>query len=220
MRVRVIAGAVVVLGLMSSAGANVSVLPTSYAMLNGQTGFRTYWDDTYAGTGATGNPTGSLSSLAGGLGKLTNGVIGTNNIFDNDFRDWVGWADYNPVVITFDFGVPIALTSVGVHAANNSIGFNDVAIPSVFRLEFSSDGTSFSPAISRTSSTAELANLDSQWLDLGFSETSARFVRYSADDGRGRPWHFYSEFRFTAIPEPDALGLLVPATIFLRRRRA
>ena len=54
-------------------------------MENGSTGFRTYHDDTY--NGSTGSPTTDDSFLAGGTGKLTDGVLGTNSIFDNNTAD-------------------------------------------------------------------------------------------------------------------------------------
>ena len=71
-------------------------------MENGESGSQTYYDDTYGGLGATGNPNASGSFLNGGLGQLTNNVfaVGTD-IFDDE---WVGWANIQPT-ITIDLGI-------------------------------------------------------------------------------------------------------------------
>src|SRR6185369_2205697 len=83
------------------ARADVPISPVAYSMLNGESGFNGYHDDTYNGAG---NPSVNLSPLSGGVGQLTNGVVGTNDIFANSSFDWVGWTSYNPVVVVFDFG--------------------------------------------------------------------------------------------------------------------
>lgn len=191
--------------------------PVSYSMINGRSGFNTYRDDSYGGPGATGNPNVDSSFLAGGLGQLTDGVVGTNNILDNSSFDWVGWFEVVPV-ITFDFGSIVQFDSLGLHAASVSAVFGDVDLPATIRWEFSSDGVAFGNGVTRTTSAAEAADPSSQWLDQAVNQ-SARYARAILTDGQ-QPWIFVSEFRFSGVPTPGAASLLAFAgAIAVRRRR-
>ena len=107
--------------------------PTSYSMLNGQTGAFSYHDETYAGAGATGNPNADLSPLAGGLGDLTNGVIPTQNWFIEETvanGPYVGWFSIDPT-ITFLFGGTFTFNTVTVDTDDAS-GAGSVFSPGSF----------------------------------------------------------------------------------------
>lgn len=202
----------------ASASASAATLsPVSYSMVNGRTGFQNYLDETYGGPGASGNPLVASSLLSGGLGQLTDGVIGTNDILANGSFDWVGWLEVTPIV-TFDFGSVVTIETLAVHAASVSNVFGDVDLPGSILWEFSNDGVSFGTSLTRTTSSAESNDPSSQWLSSSTSQ-SARYVRATLSDGV-QPWIFVSEFAFTGVPTPGAAGLaLMAAVAGLRRRR-
>ena len=96
------------LAFMASGAQAFQVSPTSYDMLNGQTGSYQYWDESYSGSG---NPFASLSPLSGGLGDLTDGAIATQNWNVTEQPPgpgpYVGWSTIDPT-ITFHFaGTPL-----------------------------------------------------------------------------------------------------------------
>ena len=215
---RLMSAIVVWFGSAYSCAGGIMLTPVSYAMQNGQSGANSYRDDTYGGPNATGNPAVNGSSLAGGLGQLTDNTIGTDDIFDNTSFEWVGWFNIQPVV-TFDFGSVVSIDSIGVHAASNSRLFGDVDLPGMITITFSNDGVNFSNTALRTTSDEERANPSSQWLDRAFtSSRSARYVRVSFTDG-DQPWVFLSEFRFVGVPTPGAATLGFIALVALTRRR-
>jgi hypothetical protein len=86
------------LGAAITISTSASALPVSilsYDMLNGNNGKYDYFDEDY--TGGTGNPLGENSPLAGGLGKLTDGVYGTTRFdvdeyLSTDGGKYVGWS--------------------------------------------------------------------------------------------------------------------------------
>jgi endonuclease/exonuclease/phosphatase family metal-dependent hydrolase len=83
--------------------------PISYAMENGMSGTLRYLDHDYDGAG---DPTVDLSSLFGGLGVLTDGIVPERE-FDAA-PGWVGWASRDPV-ITFDFGKRVEIERVSLY---------------------------------------------------------------------------------------------------------
>lgn len=223
---RVPVASVVIAAIAAPAFAD-PIVPSSYAMFNGTSGFASYRDSIYAGTGATGDPNSNFSALAGGRGKLTDGVVGGNDILSNIVNGetvaWVGWftpsLPVSPLTVTFDFGQASSISSMGFHLANASV-FNDVALPASIAWDISSDGVNFSPVGTRATSSAEAANPASQWLD--FSPATAaqgRFLRATLPVGQ-RPWIFASEARFEGvIPTPGAAGLLALGALAAGRRR-
>lgn len=88
-----------------------TVAPVSYDELNGFAGQYNYFDDLYTGSGCK---TCAGSSLTGGLGDLTNGVIATSNwnvAETSGHGPYVGWA-YTDPTITFHFGQLVQIDSV------------------------------------------------------------------------------------------------------------
>lgn len=209
--------ALLVIAAASASASAATLSPVSYSMINGRTGFQNYLDETYGGPGATGNPLVASSFLSGGLGQLTDGVIGTNDILANGSFDWVGWLEVTPV-ITFDFGSVVTIETLDVHAASISANFGDVDLPGTVVWEFSNDGVTFGTSLTRTTSSAESNDPSSQWLSSTTSQ-NARYVRATLTDGV-QPWIFVSEFAFTGVPTPGAAGLAMLAVAAgLRRRR-
>ena len=184
-------------------------------MENGSTGFRTYHDDTY--NGSTGSPTTDDSFLAGGTGKLTDGVLGTNSIFDNNTADWLGWNNIQPT-ITFDLGHAYALTGVRFFTANNSSLFSDVDVFGSADVSFSSDGSGFFGAFTWNTTAADRTGDDSRWVEIPVSQ-NVQFVRVHLNDGTkiggtnpgAKPWIFISEAQVLGdpTPEPGTLVLLL-----------
>jgi hypothetical protein len=126
--------------------------PQSYSMLNGQhpcsCGFR---DETYSGAG---NPNGDLSPLSGGLGQLTDGVLGGYSFDGPDsgiYDPWVGWYTVEPE-ITFDFGQPENFAQVSIHV--EAYGPPAVLVFSSADISFSDDGIHFG-AVTTYTTTAE-----------------------------------------------------------------
>ena len=124
-------------GSLPSTVATLAVLnpvsPQSYAMLNGY-----YWrDDTYSGAG---DPNVNLSPLSGGLGQLTDGVLGPFILDDPQWSPpWVAW--YNDTDITFDFGVRQGFQQVAIHTQARQ--HNDIAVFESADISFSDDGVTF-----------------------------------------------------------------------------
>ena len=214
----------IVLGcvLLAAACEAGSLLPASYDLRNGETGSFHYWDDTYTGSG---NKTADGALLTGGLGDLTDGVLG--NFPPGGFNaagavPWVGWLSFNPV-ITFNFAGPFQFTSVGFFSANPHTG--GVALWGSVTLTFSDNGVNFGNPVVYTTSASEQLNITSRFVDVPVNQ-SARYIRAAFTDspdtscggspGSGCPWVFISEARFDAsVPEPATGWLCISTAILL-----
>lgn len=202
----------------------------TYDLINGQSGFTTYRDDTYGGPGATGNPNVNGSSLAGGLGQLTDGVLGTNNIADNGYFDWIGWSTIQPT-ITFNFGALASIDRISFRTANNSPSFSDVAVFGSASRSYSIDGVTFFSLANYLTTATDRTGDASRWVDIPFA-VNAQYVRVQLFDGTkiggtnpgAKPWIFVSEATGDGIylPEPGAIALLGFGLmgLALRRRKA
>jgi hypothetical protein len=114
------------------AASAAPILPTSYDMLNGNTGSYNYWDESYTGLGNT-----SLDNapLTGGLGDLTDGIIATDNWSVTEAPagpgPYVGWT-INPL-ITFHFAPDAVINSLTIHV-DDSNGSGGVSVPDGIRI--------------------------------------------------------------------------------------
>ena len=127
-------------GLFPWSAQAQTVEPTSYDMLNGQTGSWTYHDEIYSGSGAV---TTDLSPLAGGLGDLTDDVIaGANwNVTEPPAGNgpYVGWQTVNPS-ITFQFAQGVAFNTITVEA-DDSNGAGGVFVPATVNITVGANAT-------------------------------------------------------------------------------
>jgi len=166
------------------------VTPSSYDMLNGETGSFTYFDDTYDGTV-------SGRALSGGTGDLTDGVIAPTNWNANgqtSSTPYVGWANETPA-ITFVFDHVYDFTSATFHFDHSNAGGVDQ--PSAVTIN---GITRTVPAQPGSAPFAFIFDLTGQTTDI--LETT--ITRSSA-------WVFLSEVTFEANVSPVPL----PASAFL-----
>jgi hypothetical protein len=183
-----------------------NVVPTSYDMLNGETGTYTYWDDSYNGSGST---TTSGDLLTGGLGDLTDGVIATQNWF-NTPGPYVGWYANTPT-ITFNFAGEVQIDSIILHL-DDSNGSGGVAAPGSILVEWA-NGSLLADITDPDSGEPFAFSINA----LGFTGSE---LRVTINDGT-QPWVFMSEIEFNGVPGPGALslGALGGLMCMPRRRR-
>lgn len=195
---------------VSSASATIQLLAKSYDMPNGGTGGgNDYLDSSYGGVGATGNPAAIGSSLAGGAGELTDGVISAAHDWTGPY---VGWLNINPT-ITFHFDGPPTITEIVFHFDDNDGGAG-VGAP----LSVEIDGGAAVPI-------ADPAGSD----PFAFSVTGLSITKSSFDVviNRRTEWIMLSEVQFfgeaAQTPGPAPLALLAAGFVgiagFARRRK-
>jgi hypothetical protein len=203
-----------VIGLTCQPAAATAVHALSYNMPNGDGtasgGAFNYWDRNYTGTGST---TTDGAALAGGLGKLTDGIISTQiwNTVSNSSGtgQYVGWlhsATPNPT-ITFAFAPTTFIDEVDIYLDNSGVG--GVFAPSTILIDGVSEA--FIPPPLGTVGKVAITGLDL----TGASHT----VQF--DQSAGNTWTFVSEITFNT-PEPGLMALLglgVALGCVARRRR-
>ena len=194
---------------------------SSYDMTNGDGqahgGTYNYWDAGYTGSGAATTDGLSGSTLSGGTGKLTDGVIATDPWYDASNSagtgQYVGWLNPNAPTITFHFAGSQHVDELKLYVDNSHVG--GVTAPDAVIV----DGTSFANPAWTNASTPELIDLTG----LGIVGDS---VTVTLSDPT--LWVFLSEAQFfsnaTAVPEPGNAGLMLGALSLFgavaRRRRS
>ena len=188
------------------------ILPTSYDMVNGNSGSHNYWDQIYNGAGCV---TCDNSPLSGGQGDLTDGIIAADNWFVVEFPagngPYVGWA-LDPL-ITFHFAPGATIDSLTIYT-DDADGEGGVSQPSGVRINGEVFNIDPAPGAEPKSFTFGDLNLTGD-IQLELFRTTS--------------WVFLSEVQFdsgtpTAVPEPMSLtllgsGLAVLAGKRLRRKR-
>lgn len=209
------------LGLVVSAAAHASVLvPDEYRMLNGNSGFNRYIDSNYA-PDAFNNRLNDSAPLVGGTGKLCDGDLGTNDIFDNNSASWMGYRGRDELVQYF-YTSPVSVDSVRVYAANFSSLFGDVGIPRAALVQmFDLSDNPVTPVVTFVPTAAQLASPESGWLDLytGPTVTNVHSISVYLFASDIKPWMFISEVQVNGVPAPSAAGILGVAGLAAARRR-
>jgi hypothetical protein len=190
----IVAGVVGVLACASVAwGQSVQLNPLTYDMPNGQTGAWSYFDSTYSGNG---NRNQDGAYLSGGRGKLTDGIIPSQDWTPN-YQPWVGWDQITPTII-FRFGLPVRLDTVTLYLADSN-GTGGVSAPSMVRVQVDAGPTIDFPI-------AEPEGVLPFSFTAALGGVSGTDVSITILDGYG-PWVFLSEVQFTGIPDVDADGV-------------
>ncbi|CAN5843278.1 hypothetical protein BH11PLA1_BH11PLA1_23940 [soil metagenome] len=201
-----------------------NITPISYDMANGDgnahSGAFNYWDDTYNGLGAT---TTDRAPLTGGLGQLTDGIIGGNDwaadLGEGPAQRWVGWNSFAPV-ITFHLGGLYHLNGILVHANNFNSG--GVSLFANCMIELSTDGgANYGAPTLFTPSAGNFANTDAQYLQVftggpGINATEVRLTLTGSN-----VWLFIDEVTLQGfpVPAPSAVALGALSLFAASRRR-
>lgn len=210
--------------ITASAAQAVSVKPTDYSMVNGNTGSYWYFDDSYSGTG---NKQQSGALLSGGTGDLTDGVIAAQNWQHVEapagpYGPYVGWLSRNPT-ITFNFAQTFDFVSATFHL-DDANGYGGVSLPSSISIDYAGAPAPLTEAVTDPVGSAPLAHD----FDLSGVTTNSLVVTLN----RKNSWVFLSEVEFdvrsnrtpgntSAVPLPAPALLLVGAIggLGLLRRR-
>ena len=191
---------------------------TRYDMPNGDGqvhgGTYNYWDANYSGAG---NPTVDRSPLSGGLGKLTDGVMATQDWYlvsdSAGTGQYVGWFNTSPT-ITFHFASSVTVNEVKLYVDNSHVG--GVFAPSDVVI----NGTSYANPSWVSASSPEL--IDISGLNLNGDSISVQLTNPTIY------WVFMSEIEFSgssapAVPEPETYALMLAGLgvlgLVARRRR-
>ena len=173
------------------ARADHVVRPQSYSMVNGE--FDPYYDETYSVPTNANTPQGEL---VGGLGQLSDGVVGGDYSFDYGNRagfEWVGWYGVEPS-ITFDFGDVRTFSKVAIHSSNTQQG-TGVNLWGTASVTFSDDGETFVNPVVYAASVEEMSDLSARFIEIPIVQT-ARYVKIAFTKGVPDSWILLSEIRF------------------------
>lgn len=173
------------------------VAPSSYDMLNGNTGSYEYWDETYTGAGCV---TCNNAALTGGLGDLTDGIIATDNWYVVEAPagngPYVGWT-LDPT-ITFHFAPGTAIDSISIYY-DDSNGAGGVSTPGSFVI----NGVNYAV----TDAPGSAPNV--------FTVSGLGFVgdTFTLTANRNNSWVFLSEVSFDSgtgsVPEPASWAMML-----------
>lgn len=213
--------------LACTASASAATLPVnSYDMINGSasTPGLSLRDDTY--TGGTGNPGVNYSTLAGGKGDLTDGLIAASN-WNITPAEFVGWSQiYVPSpVITFHFARVMDFSDVSIHM---NWGYSASSV------DFSVDRTTWINRAINLPDPPTGANFQAGFTDIGLTgdtlvmRLNDRSPFYWNSNYIPADWILISEVSISGspapIPEPTMTSLLLAGfgvvCVAARRRAA
>ncbi len=186
----------VIATLAAGAASAASVAPASYDMQNGNSGSFNYWDDKYNGSG---NNTADGSTLSGGLGDLTDGVIASKNwnLVEGPRGPngpYVGWRGIDPVV-NFNFASSLLFNSMTFHF-DDSNGYGGVSQPGRVMVNGLQQVVSENAGSAPFSFTFDLSGVTTNTL--------------STTIFRNGGWVFLSEVTFDAAPSPVPVPASLP----------
>ena len=189
-------------------GIDQLLFPLTYSMPNGQSSTYRYLDDTYTGSGCR---TCDGSTLSGGLGQLTDGVVGAQE-WDADLGrgpayEWVGWQSIQPAIV-FDFQSARIFGRMRVHSSSNMKG--GVFLWDSVTLTFSSDGITYGNALTYLTTQAERSNTSVRFTEIPIPNVSGRFVR--AQFAHSQPHMFISEVQFQGTGQAPGIDLAIAKT--------
>jgi len=212
----------------------VEITPSSYSMPNGDGvasgGEYNYWDTSYTGNGST---TTDGAYLSGGLGRLTDGVIATNDweyvvspgVYATQESasgtgPYVGWVGMNPTIV-FNFASPVSINTITFYVDNPLNQHGGVAAPSAFTIA----GTTYT--INDSSLPNGVVAISLTNLDLTDVTTLPVTIYETLDPDAF--WTFLSEVTFddgnsAPVPEPASftlfgVGIVFFALLTIRRKR-
>jgi hypothetical protein len=209
---------------MCLAPANAAtVMPCNYEMLNGEStssGRDHFWDTIYNGLG---DPMADLSLLSGGMGKLTDGVIGAANWFV-DAEPYVGWRRVDPTIrFRFNGKVTVDTVTLYVDDSNGKLPGDEptefsggVFPPSAVVLMQGTKSLTFDNFATNPAHTP--LTLDLPTGGWAGNLIDVKLVRAGPPPGLGyQPWVFLSEALFTrsgAPPIPTPVPIPTPAALW------
>ncbi|SPH17055.1 hypothetical protein DEA8626_00569 [Defluviimonas aquaemixtae] len=194
MNLKITAATAALFGAMAPhALSAATVLPTSYDMPNGNSGFFTYFDDSYNGSG---NPSLSGDQLSGGLGQLTDGTIATQswNSTAGSHLPYVGWLNVDPV-ITFNFATNLSFNSMTFYFDDTN-GVGGVSQPASVTVNGVNQIVPTNPGSTPFSFTFDLNGATTNTLTASIT--------------RQTQWVFLSEVTFDAVPAPIPVPAALP----------
>lgn len=172
--------------------------PIRYSMPDGQFGGRygDLIDDTYDGVRL------KNEYLTGGLGQLTDGVLGADNLKLNGGYEWIGWraTQNSSLQLQFEFEQPRNFSLARIHCHNQFR--RSIECAQQVHVQFSWDGQRWSHNLLRLQLPPDHQNEQPRELHLPLQHRVGRHVRLQLRFAA--KWMFISEVRFLSTPLPKS----------------